>query len=63
MELRGDLDLAQEPFGAEYRGVLRPQDLDGHLAVVLEVLGAVDSAHRAAADAPLDPVAAGEADL
>ena len=53
-------DLLQEPLGAEDRGQLRAQDLDGDLAVVLEVLRQVHRGHAALAQLPLDAVAVGE---
>lgn len=60
-EPRGDPDLAGESFGAEQRAELGAEDLDGHLAVVLQVVGQVDGGHTATAELVLDGVAAGEA--
>ncbi len=54
------LDLGQEPLGADHRGEFRPQHLERDLAVVLQVLGEVDSGHAAVAKLPLDGVAVGE---
>ncbi len=59
-EPRRDLDLAQEPLGAEGLGQLGAHHLDRHLAVVLEVLGQVHRGHAALAQHPLDPVALGQ---
>jgi hypothetical protein len=59
-ELRGDLDLAQEPVRAEERRELGVQDLEGDRAVVLEVLGETDGGHAAAAQLALDLVPAGK---
>ena len=58
--MRGDLDLPQEPSGAERGGELGPQHLDRDLAVVLEVLGEIDGGHAALAELALDAVAVGE---
>ena len=54
------LDLAQEALGADDGGQLGAEDLDGHLAVVLEVLGEIDGGHAALAQLALDAVAVGE---
>ncbi len=59
-ELARDLDLAQEPLGAERGGELRAHHLHRHLALVLLVLGQVDGGHAALAEDPLHLVAAGE---
>src|SRR5262249_58320475 len=47
-------------LGAEHGGELWPQDLDRHLAVVLEVRREVDGGHAARAELALDAIAAGE---
>ena len=52
-----DLDLGQEPLDAEHGAQLRPEHLEGDLAVVLEVGGQVDRGHAAGAERALDPVA------
>ena len=57
LELRGGGDLLHEAVGAQDGGQLGLEDLDGHLAVVLEVLGQVDRGHPALAQLPLDAVA------
>ena len=54
------LDFAEEPLGAEDRGELRPEHLDGDLAVVLEVRRQVDRGHPAVAELALEAVAVGE---
>ncbi len=59
-EARGDLDLPQEPLGAERCGQLGMQDLDGDSAAVLGILGEVHRRHTAPAELALDAVAAGE---
>ena len=56
----GGLDLLHEALGAEHGGELRLEDLDRHLAVVLEVLGQIHGGHAALAQLPLDAVAVGE---
>ena len=60
LEVGGELDLGQEPLGADHGGELGAQQLERHLAVVLEVLGEVDGGHAAGADLTFDPVAVGE---
>ena len=56
----GDPDLADEPLRAEDRAQLRPEDLERHLAVVLEIVGEVDGRHAAAPELALEGVAVGE---
>ena len=60
LQAGGELDLAQEPLGAERRGELGMEHLEGDRAVVLEVLGQVDRRHAAAAELALERVAIGE---
>ena len=60
LQVGDGLDLAQEPLGADHRGELRPEDLDGDLAIVLQVLGEIHRGHAAGAQLPLDPVAVGQ---
>ena len=62
-ELRGDLNLVQEPLGPERGRKLGFQNLDRDPAVVLQVLGEVDRGHPAAAEFTLDRVAPGEGGL
>ena len=50
----------QEPLGAEDRGQLGLQHLDGDLAVVLAVVGEVDGRHAALAELTLDLVFVGQ---
>ena len=59
-EAGGGGDLAQEALGAERGGELGAEDLDGDLAVVLEVVGEVDRGHAALAELALDAVAVGQ---
>ena len=56
-EVRGGLDFPEEALGAECGGELGAENLDGHLAMVLEVLGEVDRGHAALAELALDAVA------
>ena len=60
LQVGGGLDLAEEPLGADHGGEFRPQHLDRHLAVVLEVLRQVDRGHAAGAELALDAVAVGQ---
>ena len=54
LQPRGELDLAQEPLGAQRRGELGAEHLERDLAVVLEVVREVDGRHAAAAELALD---------
>ena len=54
------LDLSQEAFGPHYRCEFGFQDLERHLALVLEVIGQVDRRHPAFAKLTLDGIAAFE---
>jgi hypothetical protein len=60
VEPGADADLLQEPLGAEYRGELRPQELEGDLAVVFHVPGEVDRGHPTAAELALDDITVAE---
>ena len=51
---------AQEPLAAERRAEVGVQDLDGDVAVVLEVVREIDGRHAAGAELALDAVAIGE---
>ena len=53
----GDLDLAKKSLRAHGARQLRPEDLDGDLAAVLEISGEEDVCHSTAADLPLYGVA------
>src|SRR3972149_2194390 len=63
VELRGDLDLAQEPVGAEGGRELWLEDLEGDSALVLEGLRKKTGPHPARPEFPLDRVAIGEGGL
>ena len=60
VEPGGDLDLGEEPLDAQDRAEFGPEDLERHLAVVLEVGGEVDRGHAALAEHALDAVAVGQ---
>ena len=60
LETGRDLDLAQEPLGAQRGGQLRAEHLDGDLAVVLQVVREVNVRHPAAADFSAEVVAGRE---
>ena len=60
LQVRGGLDLDQEPLGADDGGQFGLQDLERDLAVVLQVLGQVHRGHAALAELALDAVAAGQ---
>jgi hypothetical protein len=56
----GDLDFAQEAFGAEGGREVGSQDFDRDLPVVSQVFGDVDGRHAADAEFPLDAVPTGQ---
>src|ERR1700716_4255297 len=49
-------DFAKEPVGAERSGQLRVQHLERHHALVLRILGQIDSCHSAASELTIDRV-------
>src|SRR2546422_3796586 len=55
-EARRDLDLPQEPLGADRGCELAPEHLDRHLAVVLPVLREVHGRHAAATELAVNGV-------
>jgi hypothetical protein len=57
MEVGRELDLLQEPLGAEGGGELRVENLEGDFAVVPQVAGEIDSRHPTGADLTFDFVA------
>ena len=59
-ETGGELDLAEEPVGADRGREVGPEDLEGDLAVVAEVLGQEHHGHAALAELALELVAPGE---
>ena len=60
LQARRGADFAQEPVPAEGGAQIGMQDLDGDVAVVLDVVGEVYGRHPAGAKFALDRVAAGE---
>ena len=60
LQLGGGPDLGEEALGAELGGEIGMQQLDRHLAVVLEVVREIDRGHAARAELALDAVAVGE---
>jgi len=56
-------DLADEALGAEVGGELGTKDLEGHLAVVLQVQGKIDGGHPPGAQHPLETVVVGQGRL
>ncbi len=60
IELGGEGDLAEEPFGAEAVGQFRVEDLDGDRAVVPAVVREIDGGHAARTELPLDAVTVGQ---
>ncbi len=60
LQPRRGADFAQEPLGAQRRAEIGVQDLDGHVALVLEVVREVDGGHAAGAELALDAVAVGQ---
>src|SRR5205823_2947657 len=60
LQPRRNLDLTQEPLGAERRRELRVQNLDCHRPVVFQILGQEHGGHAAAPQFPLHRVAVSE---
>ena len=60
LQVGGELDLLEEPIGAEHGRQLGVQDLDGNMATVLDVFGEVHGRHAALTELALDAVAVGE---
>ena len=54
LEPRGEPDLPLEALGAERRGKIGVEDLEGHGPVVPEVVGEEDGRHPATAELALD---------
>ena len=57
---RGGADFAQEPFATERRAKIGMQDLEGDVAIVLDVVREVDGGHATLTQLALDPVAVGK---
>ena len=60
LEVRGRLDLGEEPVGADHRRQFGAQHLERDLAIVLEVVGEVDKGHPARAEFANDGVSSGK---
>jgi hypothetical protein len=60
LEVRGDLDLAQEPLDPEHGPELGVEDLVGDLPIVPEVAGEVHRGHPTASDLAVDRIAVRE---
>ena len=63
LKLGGKADLAFEALGAHGRRELGEQDVDGDVAVVLDVLGQLDRGHAAATKFLLELVAVADGRL
>jgi len=59
----GELDLPEEPVGAEHGGQLRVEHLERDRAVVLPVVGQEDRGHATPTQLPLEAVAVGQSSL
>jgi hypothetical protein len=62
-EIRSGFDPAKESFFSKALGQAGIKDLQGNLAVVLQVLGQVDRGHAAAADLPFDLIGVGQCSI
>ena len=60
LKIGGELDLGEEPLGADYGGQFRAQHLERNAAVVPQVLGQINGRHAARADLALETVVKGE---
>jgi hypothetical protein len=62
-EVSGGADFGKEPLRSHYSSQFGPQDLEGYLPVVLQVLGQIDRSHSATTNLPLDLIAVSECGL
>ena len=60
LEMRGELDLAEEPVAAEGEGYFAAEDLDGDGAIEADVPREVDDRHSPFTELALDVVASGK---
>ncbi len=60
LQTRRRADLGEEPLAAERRAELGMEDLDGDVAVVLQVVREIHGRHAAGAELALDAIALGE---
>jgi len=63
IEIRGDLDLAEESLWPKSSRQLGTEYFDGYLAFMSEVASKIDRGHSATADLALDCVAVGQCGL
>ena len=63
LQVGRELDLGQEPLGADHGGELGAEYLHGHPTGVADVLGQVDGRHPPGADFALEAIAVGEGRL
>ncbi len=54
------MDLAEEPLAAQRLGQVGVEDLDGDVAIVLEVAGEVDGRHATGAELAVDAAVGGQ---
>ena len=57
LQIGRELDLGQEPLGADHGGELGAQHLERHAAIVADVLRQVDGRHAAGADLTVQAIA------
>jgi hypothetical protein len=57
IEVRCDLDLAEETIDANRSGQLRPEHLDRDLAIMLEIVSEIDGCHPTSTELTLNRVA------
>ena len=55
-----DLHFAEKPLRSERGGEIRPENFEGNVPVVPEVVGEVDGGHAALAQFAVDPIAVGQ---
>lgn len=60
VEPGSDLYLSEKPIRSYRFSQLGPEDLDGNLAMVLDILGQVDDCHPPGTQLPLNHIAVGE---
>ena len=60
VKVRGDLDLREEPLGADDGAELGIEKLQRDLAVMLDVAGEIDRRHSSGADLTLDRISIGQ---
>ena len=63
LQSRGEVDLADESFGAKGLSQFGVEDLERHQPVVLEVAGEVDRGHPAPAQLTLEHICAAQGRL